>query len=155
SILEQSDNSSIKSVARIAHKHYSFPEVFAGEGGYDLSLIDGEIGTRFELATDSTVTRFHPGSTFPQAAIDETIELITKNDVKPESIASIRVGVTPMCIAIAPYGKPDNGVYARFSTPYAIAVAAIDRQVSIRQYDDERVVRKDVQSLLDKIELYV
>jgi 2-methylcitrate dehydratase PrpD len=117
--------------------------------------MDSGIGTRYELATDSTITRFHPGSTFPQAAIDETIALVTRHNLAPDSLASIRVGVTPLCLAIAPYGKPSNGVYARFSAPYAIAVAALDREVTIRQYADERVTRADVQALLDTTELYV
>lgn len=157
SILEQSDRSlsSVPSVAHIGHGHFSFPEVFAGSGGYDLSEMDGELDSRFELATDSTITRFHPGSTFPQAAIDETIAIVTANDIAPEAVASIRVGVTPMCLSIAPYGKPNNGVYARFSAPYAIAVAALDREVTIKQYADERVRRADVQSLLDTTQLYV
>jgi 2-methylcitrate dehydratase PrpD len=157
SVMEQSDRSlsSVPSTAQIGHGHYSFPEVFAGPGGYDLSQIEGQIGTRYELATDSTITRFHPGSTFPQAAIDETIALVTRHNLAPDSLASIRVGVTPLCLAIAPYGKPSNGVYARFSAPYAIAVAALDREVTIRQYADERVRRSDVQTLLDATELYV
>lgn len=157
SILEQSDRSlsSVPSAAHMGHGHFSFPEVFAGSGGYDLAEIDGEMDTRFELATDSTITRFHPGSTFPQAAIDETIAIVTANNIAPEAVASIRVGVTPMCLSIAPYGKPTNGVYARFSAPYAIAVAALDREVTIRQYTDERVRCEDVQFLLDATQLYV
>lgn len=156
SILEQSDHSwsPVPSVA-LGHGHYSFPEVFAGAGGYDLSKIIASIGEHYELATDSTITRFHPGSTFPQAAIDETIALTVHNDIKPEAIDVIRVGVTPMCLSIAPYSKPSNGVHARFCAPYAIAVAALDREVTIRQYADERVNRDDVQSLLDSVELYI
>lgn len=157
SVMEQSDRSlsSVPSTANIGHGHFSFPEVFAGSGGYDLLEMEAQMNTRYELATDSTITRFHPGSTFPQAAIDETISLVKTHDVAAKAIASIRVGVTPLCLAIAPYGKPTNGVYARFSAPYAIAVAAIDREVGIRQYDDARVVRPDVQQLLDAVELYV
>jgi len=157
SIFEQSPSSlaSVPSTAHLGHGHFSFPEVFAGTGGYDLSMVVDNIGEVYELGTDSTITRFHPGSTFPQAAVDETIAIVTANDVSPSSIKSIRVGVTPMCLSIAPYGKPSDGVFARFSAPYAIAVAAIDREVTIRQYTDERVNRSDVQSLIDRVSLYV
>lgn len=151
-VFEQSDASA--SSAR-GHGHFSYPEVFAGPGGYDLSKMEAGLGTRFELDSDSTITRFHPGSTFPQAAIDETIALVTANHIAAEAIASIRVGVTPMCLAIAPYAVATNGLDARFCLAYPIAAAAIDREVGIRQYDDARVQCDDVQTLMQAVEVYV
>ena len=158
SVLEQGDTSvsSVPSTAQIGHAHFSFPEVFAGPGGYDLTQIERNLGTEFELASDSTITRFHPGSTFPQAAVDETISLVAKHNISADNIAQIKVGVTPLCLAIAGYGrKPSNGVFARFNAAYAVAVAAIDRKVGIAQYADERVMRPDVQALIEAVKLYI
>jgi 2-methylcitrate dehydratase PrpD len=137
------------------HGAFSFFEVFAGSSEYNLDHVVRALGESFELSTDSTITRFHPGSTFPQGAIDEIIDLVVAHDLRAEQISDMRVGVTPACRAIAPYGIPDNGLYARFSAPYTFAVAAIDREVAIRQYDDERVRAQDVQTLLRKVDVYI
>ncbi|MBI3968130.1 MAG: MmgE/PrpD family protein [Chloroflexi bacterium] len=137
------------------HGRYSFPETFVGPGHYDLDAMVRGLGELYELGTDSTITRFHPGSTFPQAAIDETLELIDRHDVQPDQVVAVEVGVTPMCLSIAPYGRPSTGLNARFSVPYSIAVAILDRRAGITQYTDERVRQPDVQALFERVKVYV
>lgn len=143
------------SETRGSHAFFSFPEVFVGEADYDLSQITRNLGSEYELAGDSTITRFHPGSSFPQAAIDEIIELSASHDIDPASIERIRLGVTPLCRVIASYGPPQNAFDARFSLRFAVAVAAIDRRVTIREYTDDRVESADVQDMMRRLEVYV
>jgi 2-methylcitrate dehydratase PrpD len=137
------------------HAFFSFPETYVGEGDYDLAQITRNMGTEYELSSDSTITRFHPGSSFPQAAIDEVIALVTTHDVKPEQIEKIRLGVSPLCLVIASYAAPRTAFDARFSLKFAISAAALDRTVTIRQYTDERVQRADAQEMMRRIEAYV
>lgn len=138
------------------HSYFSFPETFVGEGNYDISNIVRGLGTEYELGSDSTITRFHPGSSFPQAAIDEVVELITREDSDPNNIERIRVGITPMCREIASYKLPRSAFEARFSLEYAIALAAIERSVTIHHYrTDDWVNREDMREMMSKIESYV
>jgi 2-methylcitrate dehydratase PrpD len=147
--LEYSDSSAP------GHALFSFPDAFVGSGKYDLDRMVANLGEDWELARGSTITRFHPGSTFPQAAIDETLRLVIEDDLKAEAIERIDVGVTPTCLSIAPCPRPTDGMAARFSVPYSIAVAVLDRQAAIEQYEDERVQRSDVQAFMDRIRVFV
>lgn len=113
------------------------------------------LGTEYELSSDSTITRFHPGSSFPQAAIDEVLDLVRKHDVPGGQIGKIRLGVSPLCLVIASYAAPRTAFDARFSFKFAIAAAALDRAVTIRQYTDERVQRADAQDMMGRVEAYV
>ena len=137
------------------HAYFSMPEAYVGEGDYDLSQITRNLGTEYELSSDSTITRFHPGSSFPQAAIDEVLDLVRKHDVPGGQIEKIRLGVSPLCLVIASYAAPRTAFDARFSLKFAIAAAALDRAVTIRQYTDERVQRADAQDMMGRVEAYV
>lgn len=143
------------SKTHIGHAHFSFPEVYVGEGDYDLSKIDRNLGTEYELDTDSTITRFHPGSSWPQAAIDEVIELARNNKIDPDSIEKIRLGVTPIVLTIASYAEPNTAIEARFSLRFAIAIAAIEKEVTLRQYTDAQVQNVKVKDMMKRIEAYI
>ena len=133
------------------HHAFSFPDVYVGVGNFSLERMTEGLGKVWELGTDSTITRFHPGSTFPQPAIDETLALIAANDIQPQDVQRIDVGVTPKCLSIAPYSAPKDGMAARFCVAYPIAVAVLDRIVGIAQYEDERVQREDATAMMDRI----
>lgn len=143
------------SKTHVGHAYFSFPEVFVGEADYDLSQIERGLGKEYELATDSTITRFHPGSSFPQAAIDEVIELSRKNKIDPNAIEKIRLGVTPTTMAIGSYAAPQTAIEARFSLKFAVAIAAIDHEVTLKQYTDARVLSAPVQDMMKRLETYV
>ena len=47
--------------------------------------------------------------------------------------------------------QPKTGLEGKFSIEYCMAVARLDRDVKLAQFDDERVNRGDVQELLRKV----
>jgi 2-methylcitrate dehydratase PrpD len=141
--------------ASTGHSHYSFPEAFVGAGRYDLAAMVRGLGEVYELGTDSTVTRFHPGSTFPQPAIDEVLALATRHGIRASEVKRVEVGVTPKCLSIAPYGRPTDGLNARFSVAYSVAVALLDGRAGVAQYTDERVRAADIKSFLDRVRVFV
>jgi 2-methylcitrate dehydratase PrpD len=116
-------------IAGTGHAHHSFPETFLGPGRYDLDAMVRGLGEVFELATDGTITRFHPGSTFPQPAIDETLALVAQHDVRPDDVERVEVGVTPKCLSIASYRVLDPGRVRRSIE----MIAAIEQLPDIRR----------------------
>jgi 2-methylcitrate dehydratase PrpD len=143
------------SKSHIGHAYFSYPEVFVGEGDYNLAEIERGLGKDYELATDSTITRFHPGSSFPQAAIDEIIDLSRNNKIDPSTIEKIKLGVTPTTLVIASYAAPNTAIEARFSLKFAIAAAAVKQEVTLRQYTDDIVRSAPIQDMMNRIEAYV
>jgi 2-methylcitrate dehydratase PrpD len=137
------------------HAYFSFLETFVGEGDYDTAQITRNLGTEYELASDSTVTRFHPGATFPQGAVDEIISLVTVNNIPHTQIEKIRLGVTPLSMVLASYPAPQTAFDARFSLKFSMSAAAIYRAVTIQQYTDEKVRSADMQDMMTRIEPYV
>lgn len=97
--------------------------------------------------------KFFPSILASHAAIQATLDVVTKNDIAAAEIASI-VNETYSTVKSHFSAKAvKTGMGARVSVPYCCAVAAIDRAVGQSQFAPERVVRDDVQGLLAKTEV--
>ena len=53
------------------------------------------------------------------------------------------------------HSSAETGLQGKFSMPYCVAVALVDRTVGLAQFADERVRRPDVQSLMPRIRMFV
>ena len=135
------------------HEQFGFADTFNGVGEHDLGKMEEALGTRWELAENTTNVRLHPGSTAPAAAIDGMIDLTIEHDIHPAQVAVIRLETTPQCRAIACYEEAPDSFKARFCLPYSMAVSLIDRKAGLAQYTDERVRRDDVQTLMKRVEV--
>jgi len=51
--------------------------------------------------------------------------------------------------------RPQTGLEGKFSMPYCLAAALLDRQVGLEQFADEKVRRPVSQSLMGKVRMYV
>lgn len=139
----------------LGHDRFGLADTFNGVGNHRLELMVEGLGSHWELAQNTTIVRMHPGSTAPQAAIDGMIELAGRHDLKPEQVERITLETTPQAMAIACYPEARDSHKARFSLPYSMAVALIDRRAGIAQYTDERVNRDDVQALMKRVTVVV
>jgi 2-methylcitrate dehydratase len=85
------------------------------------------------------------------------LELKAKHRFKPEEISSVEVLIFEVAHRIIGGGEEGEKTNVRtkeqadHSLPYLIAVALLDGQVTPAQYEPERIVREDVQSLLRKV----
>jgi 2-methylcitrate dehydratase PrpD len=53
------------------------------------------------------------------------------------------------------YDHATTGLQGKFSMPYCVSVALLDRTVGLAQFADERVRRDDVQALMPKVRMFV
>lgn len=84
-------------------------------------------------------------------ALDCVIACMTKNDLSPASVRGIEVHVDPILLRILPYGLPHDEFEARYSLPYSVAVAALDRAGGPAQFAAERIDRTDVHALMGRV----
>ena len=135
-------------------------EVFEGNKG----LMDAITG-RFELdwsqenleAVRLTSVKKYNAEFHSQSALEGILELRAKHHLSPEEIESIRVDIFDVAYHIIGGGEEGNKQRVRtkeeadHSLPYMVAVALLDGDVSPAQYVPERILREDVQSLLQKV----
>ena len=137
------------------HERFGMADTFNGVGNYDLDKMVRGLGEEWELAANTTVVRFHPGATGAASAIDGMIDLAIEHDVRAPDVEAIELECTAQVMSIGSYREATDGHKARFSLPYSMAVALIDRRAGLAQYTDERVRRADVQALMRRVRVSV
>ena len=137
------------------HERFGLAECFNGPGNYSLDRMVEDLGTRWELARDTTNVCFHPGSTAPAATIDAVIDLAVAHDIDPGQVVEIILESTPQMLAIACYDEAPNSYRARYCLPWSVAVALIDRKAGLAQYAQDRIDRGDVQPLMKHVKIVV
>lgn len=114
------------------------------------ALTEG-LGSKWEILDNGF--KFFPSILASHAAIQATLDVVTRHEIRAGDIASI-VNETYATVRSHFSAKTvTTGMGARVSVPYCCAVAAIDRAVGQAQFAPERVLREDVQRLLANTEV--
>ena len=135
-------------------------EVFEGKGG----LMDAITG-KFELdwskenleAVLKTDIKKYNAEFHAQTTMEATLELREKEKINPSEIKAIDVAIFDVAYNIIGGGNDGAKKHvqtkeeADHSLPYMVAVALIDGKVTPAQYDPARILKKDVQDLLQKV----
>ena len=135
-------------------------EVFEGNKG----LMDAITGPftldwsqeNLEIVRRTSVKKYN-AEFHSQSALEGVLELRATRNVRPEDIESIKIDIFDVAYHIIGGGEEGNKQQVRtkeeadHSLPYMVAVALLDGDVTPAQYDPERIVREDVQSLLRKV----
>lgn len=106
-----------------------------------------------------TVLKRYNAQIHSQAPIEGVIELVKKHDLAPETIDRIDVAIFQNAYDSVGGGRsgPKTDIQTKeaadHSLPYMLAAAALDREMMPRQYEDERILRGDVQALLHKVKI--
>lgn len=113
----------------------------------------------YEGVTESTIKKF-VAMIHTQSAIECILELLADNSVDPTQIVRIDARVPQITYDFAGgglYGNADLAIttkeQADHSLPYLLAVAVLDKQVMQAQFTPERINRKDVQDLMQLVQV--
>jgi 2-methylcitrate dehydratase PrpD len=92
-----------------------------------------------------------PGTLHP--TLDALLYLVRSHAIEPAQVAKIRITLNAKAALPLVYDRPEDGLQAKFSLPFIIAVAMIDREVGLAQFTDERVKDRRVKRLMGRVEL--
>jgi 2-methylcitrate dehydratase len=136
-------------------------EVFEGSKGF-MDAIAG----RFELdwskedleAVQLTIIKRYNAEGHAQSTIDAILEL-RRDGLRADDVERIDLHVFDVSYEIIGPGAGDKKKVktkeeADHSLPYLVASALLDGEMTPAQYAEDRVIRADVQALLQKVEVY-
>ena len=138
------------------------PEVFEGNKGFM-----GAIAGRFEIdwqredleSVTRTIVKKYNAEIHSQSALEGILELKEENGIEPGNVERVELETFDVAYNIIGGGEEGEKKTVRtkeeadHSLPYLLAVALLDGEVYPAQYEPERIVRDDVQSLLRKVEV--
>lgn len=135
-------------------------EVFEGNKGF-MDAIAGRfeidwLGEGLDRVTRTIVKKYN-AEIHSQSALEGLLELRAEHGFRGSDIASIEIETFDVAYHII--GGGEEGAKTQVTTkeeadhslPYMIAAAALDGELTPRQYMPRRIVRRDVQSLLRRV----
>jgi len=145
--------------AMLAKKGFTGAEaIFEGEGGfcramansYDLDRLTAGLGEKFFIEDQRFVRYVTCGAM--HAAIDAVIDLTRAHGIRSEDIDSIDARTFPITVDLCGrVQEPKTFSDAQFSLPFALAVAAVEGQVSIGQLTPRKLGDPKVLALAKKV----
>ncbi|WP_263375539.1 MmgE/PrpD family protein [Granulicella aggregans] len=135
-------------------------EVFEGKGGL-MDAITGKFEIDWskedlEMVLKTNIKKYN-AEFHAQTAMEATLDLRTREKLKPTDIKSIRLAIFDVAFNIIGGGNDGNKQHVKtkeeadHSLPYMIAVALLDGAVTPAQYDAQRILKQDVQELMQKV----
>jgi 2-methylcitrate dehydratase len=135
-------------------------EVFEGNKGF-MESIAGHFTLdwqreNLEAVLHSSVKKYN-AEFHSQSALEGILELKAAQQLRPQEIERIELDTFDVAYHIIGGGEEGNKQHistkeeADHSLPYMLAVALLDGEVSPAQYEQQRILRDDVQSLLRKV----
>lgn len=130
-------------------------QAYAYKGEYDVNFITRQLGTKWELLDNSI--KVHACCRFAAPIVDATLEAVLREDVKPDDVDEIVVGMAkfPLYRSLTePQQRkynPTSVVDAQFSLPFAAAVSVVKRRAFIEEYSEAGIRDPEVLALAQRV----
>ena len=124
-------------------------------GGYDLESIQSKLGNPWTFDWPGISIKPHPSGSLTHPGMTRMLELILNNDIKPEEVERIDVGTNHNMPNALIHHRPKNELQAKFSMEFCMAILMLERRAGLAEFTDEVVNRRDVQSMIEKINFHV
>ena len=124
-------------------------------GGYDESKISGRLGRPYFMKEPGISIKPYPSGSLSHPAQDLILDLVRQNDLHPEDIDHIDVGANSNVPNALIYPMPKTALEGKFSIPFCMAIAVIERKAGIAQFQDRKVRDKKVIEMMKRVTLLV
>ena len=124
-------------------------------GGYEDSKIRGRLGSPYFMKQPGISIKPYPSGSLSHPAQDLILDLVKEHDIKAENVERIEVGTNSNVPNALIYPMPKTALEGKFSIPFCMAIAVIERKAGIAQFQDRKVRGKKVVELMKRVTLYV
>jgi 2-methylcitrate dehydratase PrpD len=123
----------------------------AAGGGYSAEMIDGKLGEPWTFSFPGVSIKPHPSGSLTHPGMAVMMELIKRNDLKPERVKRVSVGTNHNMPNALIHHQPKNELQAKFSMEFCMAILLLERKGGLEQFTDDVVNRPDVQAMIKKV----
>jgi 2-methylcitrate dehydratase PrpD len=93
----------------------------------------------------------HPSGSLTHPGMAVMMELILKNDIRPDMVKRVAVGTNHNMPNALIHHQPKNELQAKFSMEFCMAILLLERKGGLEQFTDAVVNRPDVQAMIAKV----
>jgi 2-methylcitrate dehydratase PrpD len=124
-------------------------------GGYDESKISGRLGNPYFMRDPGISIKPYPSGSLSHPAQDLILDLVKAHDLRADDIESVEVGTNSNVPNALIYPLPKTALEGKFSIPFCMAIAVLERRAGIAQFVDKKVRQRKVVELMKRVTLYV
>jgi 2-methylcitrate dehydratase PrpD len=118
-------------------------------------LATAGLGAPHEVADPGIGVKRFPACASTHQALDATLALAEEHALDAAGVEAVECAVHYLAPHQLIYDRAQTALQGKFSMPYCVAVALLDRTVGLAQFTDERVRRADVQALMQRIRMVI
>ena len=118
-------------------------------------LTTAGLGAPHEVAEPGIGIKRYPACASTHQALDATLALAEEHGIAASQVQAVECGVYYLAPHQLIYDRATTPLEGKFSMPYCVAVALLDRAVGLAQFTDDRVRRADVQALMGRVRMFV
>lgn len=148
--------------AELAHEGFTSDlTAFEGNFGWARTLnarsmpsaeeLGAQLNSSWELDTPGIVLKRYPACGATHCALDAMIAIKKENQLDFSEMEKIICDASPFAKTVLLYPRPRTALEGKFSMEFSLAVAAIDGQAGLLQYEDHWATDPRVLALLDRI----
>jgi 2-methylcitrate dehydratase PrpD len=149
--------------ARLAQRGFTAgPHAIDGPQGY-LHVMDSEqpsldaavadLGARWEINETGVTVKLYPSCAATHPPLDALTEIVRRERVSADQIASIDVEVDSMTPRLLIHPDPTTGLEAKFSMPFCAAAAVVYPRIGIETFAVDHIRNPSVQALMPHVTL--
>ena len=124
-------------------------------GGCDESKITGRLGSPFFMKEPGISIKPYPSGSLSHPAQDLILDLVKQHDLSAGEIDHVEVGTNSNVPNALIYPMPKTALEGKFSIPFCMAIAILERKAGIAQFQDRKVRAKKVVELMKRVTLCV
>jgi 2-methylcitrate dehydratase PrpD len=109
------------------------------------------LGRPFDLVSPGLNVKKYPCCFQTHRAADGVLDLVEEHGIRPEDVRTVTVTVPNGGRQALIYDRPETGLQGKFSMPYVMAAAILDRRLGLESFTDASVARPEAQALLRRV----
>jgi 2-methylcitrate dehydratase PrpD len=124
-------------------------------GGGDASKIAGRLGNPYFMVEPGISIKPYPSGSLSHPAQDVILDLVKKHDLRADTIDSVVVGTNSNVPNALIYSIAKTSLEGKFSIPFCMAIAIVERKAGIAQFTDRKVRNPRVVEMMKRVSLVV
>jgi 2-methylcitrate dehydratase PrpD len=124
-------------------------------GSYDPAAILDRLGKPWTFASPGISLKPYPSGSLTHPAMTEMARLIAVENIQADQVEKVDVGANHNMTTTLLHHRPKNGLEAKFSMEFCMAILLLKRNAGLSEFSDKVVQQTDVQEMIPKINFYV
>ncbi|MBT3791612.1 MAG: MmgE/PrpD family protein [Rhodospirillales bacterium] len=127
----------------------------AAGGGFDETAIQNKLGHPWTFSEPGISIKPHPSGSLTHPGMTKMMELILEHDIRPEQVASVKVGTNQNMPNALIHHRPNDELQAKFSMEFCMAILLLERRGGLNEFTVDAVHRADVKAMIEKVDFGV